>query len=299
MHDYRNELNALPKRHDFLICVDSDGTVFDTMAAKHRCFRDSLIQCFGLRGREAEIAAEVWAYVNLHSIHRGKNRFRSLLLTMDLLRARGVVLPGMQHLRAWTETETQLGNPALCALLERNFSEEMDTVFQWSRESDAKIAATVHGVPPFPLVRETLEMFSRSADILVVSHTPCETLVREWTEHGIGQYVIYLAGQECGSKTEHIRYVSEGKYPAGRILTIGDSPGDRAAAEANHALFFPIFPGREAESWRELSGEGKDRFFCGVFTGLYQENLLNRFRNVLLNVPPWETDRTDDFTQTP
>ena len=288
MHDYRSILKSLPKRHEFLICTDSDGTVFDTMPLKHRCFRDCLIRYFERHGLSAgQATTEVWKYVNLDSVHRGENRFRALLLALDLLRERGEDIPETPRLRAWVATEPCLGNPALRKLLEQDFSEEMDLLYRWSVDSDEAIAANVRGIPPFPHVRDVLARASESADLMVVSHTPRATLEREWKEHGIDQFVMYLAGQECGSKSDHIRYASEGKYPPERILMIGDSPGDMAAAEANRALFFPIIPGHETESWRELSGEGLGRFLEGKFAGTYQDGLLKRFRTGLLAAPPW------------
>ena len=125
MNDFRNDLKNLPKRHEFLICTDSDGTVFDTMPPKHKCFRDCLIRYFERYGLADEKAtAEVWRYVNLDSIHRGENRFRALLLALDLLRERGANIPETPRLRAWVATEPCLGNPALRKLLERDYSEE-------------------------------------------------------------------------------------------------------------------------------------------------------------------------------
>lgn len=287
MSDSNREPTTLPKRHDRLICIDSDGTVFDTMTAKHRCFRACLIRCFGFRGRDAECAAEVWDNVNLYSVHRGENRFRSLLVVFDAMRERGASVPDTSRLRAWTARETRLGNPALRDYLEHEYSEEMAAVYRWSRESDEAIAASVYGVAPFRYVRETLARASAGADIMVVSHTPCATLEREWTEHGLARFAMCLGGQERGSKTEQIRRASEGKYPPERILMIGDSPGDLAAAERNHALFFPVVPGRETESWRELAEEGLTRFFTGRFAGGYQEKMLDGFRDAL----PGETLR--------
>ena len=285
------ELKSLPKRHDRLICIDSDGTVFDTMTAKHRCFRDCLIRCFGFRGHDAECAAEVWDVVNLYSVHRGENRFRSLLVVFDALRERGVAVPDTSRLRAWTAREPRLGNPALRAFLECEPDEEMSLIYHWSRESDEAIAASVYGIAPFPHVRETLARASAEADVMVVSHTPCATLDREWTEHGLSRSVMFLAGQECGSKTEQIRRVSEEKYPPERILMIGDSPGDLAAAHANRAFFFPVVPGREPESWRELAEEGLSRFFAGSFAGAYQERLLHGFQKVFVPFPAGKSDR--------
>ena len=277
---------SLPKRHDRLVCIDSDGTVFDTMPLKHQCFRDCLIRCFGFRGDAAERAAEVWDLVNLHSVHRGENRFRSLLVVFDALRESGVSVPDTSRLRAWTARESRLGNPALRAFLDCEPDEEMSLVYRWSRESDDAIAASVHGVDPFPYVRETLAHASAEADVMVVSHTPCAALEREWTEHGLSRFVMCLGGQECGSKTEQIRRVSEGKYQPEQILMIGDSPGDLAAADANRALFFPVVPGREPESWRELADEGLARFFDGRFAGGYQEKLLECFQENLFRAMP-------------
>jgi len=292
MNDSRNDLKNIPKRHDFLICIDSDGTVFDTMPLKFRCFLDCLIRNFARFGLTDEKAtAEVWKYVNLDSVHRGENRFRALLLTLDLLRERGADIPDTPRLRAWVATEPRLGNPALRKLLEQDFSEEMDRVFRWSVDSDEAIAAAVHGIPPFPHVREFLTRASGSADLMVVSHTPCATLDREWREHGIDRFTLCLAGQELGSKREHIRLVSEGKYPPEHILMIGDSSGDLNAASANGALFFPIIPGGETDAWRELSEKGLDRFLAGTFAGDYQEQVLDIFRAVLLSTPPWRDEK--------
>ena len=291
MPDSRTELKTVPKRHDFLICIDSDGTVFDTMPAKHRCFRDCLNRYFERNGLSpGRAAAEVWKYVNLDSIHRGENRFRALLLALDLLRERGESIPDTPRFRAWVASEPCLGNPALKSLLERDFSGEMSLIRDWSVGSDEAIAATVRSIPPFPLVSESLARASESADLVVVSNTSCATLEREWHEHGVDRFVAFIAGQEYGSKKDHIRLISEGKYPPHRILMIGDSSGDRAAAEANGALFFPVIPGRETESWRELSESGLERFLGGTYAGAYQEHLLDSFQSSLLATPPWEAE---------
>ena len=143
------EPGLVPNRHDRLICVDSDGTVFDTMSAKHRCFCECLIRCFGFVGDEAGRVTEVWNQINLHSVHRGENRFRALLLVFDRLRECGIPVPDTSRLRYWTAREPRLGNPTLRALLEREFSEEMSLIYRWSLESDEAIASKVHDIEPF------------------------------------------------------------------------------------------------------------------------------------------------------
>jgi hypothetical protein len=44
----------------------------------------------------------------------------------------------------------------------------------------------------------------------------------------------------------------------------------------------------EDESWRELVGEGLDRFFAGTFAGEYQERLIREFEAILPEVPSWK-----------
>jgi len=40
--------------------------------------------------------------------------------------------------------------------------------------------------------------------VMVVSATPGEALQREWHEHGLVRHVALIAGQELGSKREHL-----------------------------------------------------------------------------------------------
>ena len=68
---------------------------------------------------------------------------------------------------------------------------------------------------------------------------------------------------------------------------IGDAPGDRKAAEAVGALFYPIDPGFEEESWRRLHDEALPRFFGGTYAGPYQSGRVARFEALLPGTPPW------------
>jgi phosphoglycolate phosphatase-like HAD superfamily hydrolase len=121
-----------------------------------------------------------------------------------------------------------------------------------------------------------------------VSQTPLEALEREWKEHGIDTYVRLIAGQEMGTKGEHIALAADGHYPKDRMLMIGDAPGDLKAAEENGALFFPVNPGHEEESWDRFFDEAADKFFAGEYTGRYAESLLEEFHSYLPEKPAWE-----------
>ena len=74
-------LLSLKPSHSFLICVDSDGCVFDNMELKHKeCFCPATVNVWGLQSvsRYAREAAE---YVNLYSKSRGTNRYPALIQT--------------------------------------------------------------------------------------------------------------------------------------------------------------------------------------------------------------------------
>ena len=124
---------------------------------------------------------------------------------------------------------------------------------------------------------------------MVVSATPAEALQREWTEHDLARYTTLIAGQEMGTKKEHIAAaIAKGGYGDGHVLMVGDALGDCRAAKANGALFYPINPGREEDSWKRLLDEGLERFFAGGFAGAYEEKLLEEFNALLPEIPPWK-----------
>ena len=287
-------MRGLPRRHDFFIGIDSDGCVFDTMEVKQKeCFCPNFIRHFGFQAA-GKYAREVWEFVNLYSKTRGCNRFLAVARALELIAerpefaARHIEVPAMTEMREWIRTETRLGNPALRELVEKTRSPELTRLLAWSEEVNADIARTVHDVPPFPGFEDAAGAARDGADIIVVSQTPFEALDREWKENRIDGYVDFIAGQECGTKAEHLRYAAGGKYDPEKILMIGDAPGDQRAAEQNGVLFFPIVPGSEERSWADFGREGLRRFFDGTFAGEYQRRLLDEFELALPALPPWE-----------
>jgi phosphoglycolate phosphatase-like HAD superfamily hydrolase len=165
---------------------------------------------------------------------------------------------------------------------------ELDTALAWTRGVNDAVADMVHGVPPFPWVRESLTALSEAADMIVVSATPVEALTREWHEHDIARFVRVIAGQELGKKALHLELAAGGKYPADRILMIGDAPGDMKAARANDALFYPINPGHEEASWQRFHDEAMGRFLSGEYAGDYETRLIREFERRLPELPPWK-----------
>ena len=91
-----------------------------------------------------------------------------------------------------------------------------------------------------------------------------------------------------GKKATHIKLAAGNKYAADRILMIGDAPGDRRAAEANDALFYPINPGHEEDSWQRFYDEALHKFLNGDYAGSYEAKLKAEFEKLLPDTPPWQ-----------
>lgn len=292
MSDPAQVLRDFQPKHDFFIGIDSDGCVFDSMEIKHKeCFAPMFVKHHNLQA-VSKYAREVWDFVNLYSKTRGANRFPALTRALNLLRnrpevqARNVNVPSYPALDEWMERETKLGNATLAAEVEGG-NEGLAHIKVWSDGVNEQVADIVHGVPPFPLLRQTLEKALGQADMMVISQTPCDALEREWAEHDISKFVEIIAGQEMGTKTEHLKFAAVDNYAAEKILMIGDAPGDHKAAKANGVLFFPILPGREEDSWERLHGEALDRFFAGTYAGEYEEKLFAEFDGCLPENPRW------------
>ncbi len=293
--DTARPLAELEPKHDFFIGIDSDGCAFDTMEIKHKeCFCPNIIKHWGLQA-VSKYAREAAEFVNLYSKWRGINRWPALVMVLDLLRerpqvqARGVEIPQVPRIRAFIADDAYpKSNDGLKAYMAAHPDPELDRALAWSLAVNATIADMVHGIPPFPYVRESLEYLFDKADMIVVSQTPLEALTREWQEHGIDRYVRLIAGQEMGKKSEHLALAAGDKYPPDRILMIGDAPGDLRAARANGALFYPINPGHEEESWQRFYEEAVHRFLDGTYAGEYEGRLIAEFDALLPDVPPWK-----------
>jgi phosphoglycolate phosphatase-like HAD superfamily hydrolase len=288
------KLKSFEPKHAFFVGIDSDGCAFDTMELKHKeCFCPNFINVFDLQC-VSKYAREVWEFGNLYSKWRGANRFPELVMCFDWLRerpevqSRGASIPKLPGLEAWIKNETKLGNPALKKAVETSKNEDLEWVLEWSEAVNKSVEDIVRGCPPFPGVRTSLEELDGEADCMVVSATPERALVNEWTEHDVAKFMTLIAGQESGTKKEHLALAAKGKYPAHRILMIGDALGDYQAAQANGALFQPINPGHEEDSWARFVSEGLDHFLNESFAGEYQEALVKEFLRYLPEIPPWK-----------
>ena len=293
-------LKELEPASEFFVGIDSDGCVFDTMGIKQReCFCPAMIGSFGLQP-VAWAVRECKEFADLFSKSRGANRHKTLerilvelLPSHPMTKLRGFQVPILEHYFAWVnDSQSLLSNEGLAraieAALDGEAKEQLSLALKWSCWVNELIAEIVSGVPPFPYVIESLEKISRSADAIVCSQTPNEALEREWAEHDVARFVRVIAGQEMGTKAEHLKFATEGRYKEGHVLMIGDAPGDFKAADANNALFYPINPGAESESWKRFAEVGFDKFINGEYAGSYEEDLIAEFNEYLPENPPWQ-----------
>ena len=288
-------LAELKPEHDFFIGIDSDGCAFDTMEIKHKeCFCPNIIKHWGLQP-VSKYAREAAEFVNLYSKWRGINRWPALVMVFDLLcerpevQARSVVPPEAPRIREFIADDAfPKSNDGLRAYMATHPDPELDTAWAWTTDVNSTVADMVHGVPPFPYVRESLAFLADKADMIVVSATPLEALTREWQEHDIAQYVRVIAGQEMGKKALHLELATKGRHTPDHVLMIGDAPGDMKAARANNALFYPVNPGHEEASWQRFYEEAVHKFLAGEYAGEYETSLIAEFEKLLPEVPPWK-----------
>ena len=274
--------------------IDSDGCVFDTMEIKQNvCIIPNIIKCFRLEpiSKWVRAAAE---FVNLNSIWRGINRFPGLTKTVKLLRdwpeamGQGTELPDLASLQRWIDSGAPLSNAGLEVEVARTGDPVLKQALEWSRAVNCSVAAHVAAVRPFTWFQACVEKLAPKADIICISVASCEALERQWKDHHIARYAAVIAGQEMGGKEEQLKIASGGRYAKNCVLMIGDAPGDLAAARAIGALFFPINPGHEEQSWERFYREGMERFFRQSFAGSFEASLVEEFEKLLPETPPWK-----------
>jgi len=289
-------LTDMKRTKDHLVCIDSDGCLLDNMELKHKeCFCPAVVNVWNLQGA-SKYVREVHEWVNLYSRSRGWNRFPAVVRTLELsyarpeLKERGYIMPNLKPLKKWIE-ET----PVLSAVAIDEYARkcpDCDPLLlqaaQWSREVDANIAHIVRNILPFPGVREAVLKLREFADVVVVSATPHDSLVRELTAVGIAPLMTAIAGQELGTKSQSIRKAMSHGYAADHVLKIGDAPSDYEAARDNGVLFNPIVAGKERDSWNNVLEVSSVKFRNGTFKGKYQDEILKDFFATLAEEPHWK-----------
>ena len=276
-----NVLADFTKKRDFLVCLDSDGCVMDTVRLKHcNVFCPELIRSFGLE-QYNDYITEAWEEINLHSITRGISRFESVVQIFDRLKNRGVELPGSEDIADWVANSSELSTATLKAEVLRTGSPALRKLQQWNTICNRRIQTLEPTFEPFPGVENSLRQLHAVADVAVVSAANESAIASEWNRYGLARHADVIFGQEVGSKANSIAAMLACGYESRKVMMVGDAMGDAQAAAANGVAFVPILPGREAESWRRLQEEALPKLLHGTFRPEYQAELLAALRSAL------------------
>ena len=276
-----NVLADFTKKREFLVCLDSDGCVMDTVRLKHcNVFCPELIRSFGLE-QYNDYITEAWEEINLHSITRGISRFESVVQIFDRLKNRGVELPGSEDIAGWVANSSELSTATLKAEVLRTGSPALRKLQQWNTICNRRIQTLEPTFEPFPGVENSLRQLHAVADVAVVSAANESAIASEWNRYGLARHADVIFGQEVGSKANSIAAMLACGYESRKVMMVGDAMGDAQAAAANGVAFVPILPGREAESWRRLQEEALPKLLHGTFRPEYQAELLAALRSAL------------------
>ena len=199
-----NALTDFTKKREFLICMDSDGCVMDTVRIKHSTVMcPELIRVFALDDH-ADFITAAWDEINLHTITRGISRFESVRLVFDRLKNRGIEIPGSEDIAAWVDTATELSTASLQRELQKTGSLALRKLQEWNNACNRRIQALEPTFEPFPGVEESLRQLHAVADVAVVSAANESAIASEWKRYGLARHADVIFGQEVGSKANSI-----------------------------------------------------------------------------------------------
>ena len=273
--------DTFEKKHDYLVCVDSDGCVMDTMNCKHfHCFGPCMVTEWGLEAWEGAIL-DRWNEINLFSMTRGINRFKGLAKALAEIHSQYTPIAGIDFLVAWAENAPALSNDALAkAIADAADPEEkavLTKALNWSKAVNAAIVVLPEELKvPYAGAGEGLAAAHAFADVAMVSSANRDAVEEEWGKFGLLQHTDIVLAQDVGAKAACIAAMLRYGYQADKVLMIGDAPGDCDAAERNGVHYYPILVGREKESWEEAIAVAFGKLRSGEYAA-YGEAMKRRF----------------------
>ena len=248
--------DSFVRKHDYLVCVDSDGCVMDTMNCKHfHCFGPCMVTEWGLERWKEEIL-ERWNVINLFSMTRGINRFKGLAMALGEISEKYTPITGIKTLQNWADTAPALSNDAVAKAAADAEDADAKLVFEkalsWSKAVNAAIVELPEELKvPYAGAKEGLAAAHAFADVAMVSSANRDAVEEEWGKFGLLEYTDIVLAQDVGSKAACIAAMLKFGYDPNKVVMIGDAPGDCDAAEKNGVHYYPILVNHEKESWEE------------------------------------------------
>ena len=248
--------DSFEKKHEYLVCVDSDGCVMDTMNCKHfHCFGPCMVTEWGLEEWKDEILAR-WNVINLFSMTRGINRFKGLAMALGEIDKQYKPIPGVAALQHWADTAPALSNDGVAKAAAEAEDEEAKAIFakalSWSKAVNAAIVELDEALKvPYAGAKEGLAAAHQFADVAMVSSANRDAVEEEWGKFGLLEHTDIVLAQDVGSKAACIKEMLKFGYDVNKVVMVGDAPGDCDAAEKNGVHYYPILVNHEKESWDE------------------------------------------------
>ena len=248
--------DSFEKKHDYLVCVDSDGCVMDTMNCKHfNCFGPCMVAEWGLEAWKEEIL-DRWNVINLFSMTRGINRFKGLAMALKEIDGKYKKIIGVDTLVEWADNAPALSNDAVAKAAEDATDADAKLVFEkalsWSKAVNVAIVALDESLKvPYASAKEGLAAAHTFADVAMVSSANRDAVEEEWGKFGLLEHTDIVLAQDVGSKAACIAAMLKFGYDPAKVVMVGDAPGDCDAAEKNGVHYYPILVNHEKESWEE------------------------------------------------
>ena len=277
--------DSFVKKHEYLICVDSDGCVMDTMNCKHfHCFGPCMVTEWGLEEWKDEILKR-WNEINLFSMTRGINRFKGLAIALSEIHEKYTPITGIAYLQHWADTAPALSNDSVAAAAANAECDDAKTVFEkalsWSKAVNASIVALPEELKiPYAGAKEGLAAAHTFADVAMVSSANRDAVEEEWGKFGLLEHTDIVLAQDVGSKAACIAQMLKFGYDRKNVLMIGDAPGDCDAAEKNNVWYYPILVNHEKASWDEAISIA----FSKLQSGAYAEYEVQKKKDFLVNL---------------
>ena len=273
--------DSFVRKHDYLVCVDSDGCVMDTMNCKHfNCFGPCMVDEWDLHEWRDAIL-ERWNVVNLFSMTRGINRFKALAVCLSEIDKQYKKIEGIEALLHWADTAPALSNDG-AAKAAREATDPsaklvLEKALSWSKAVNAAIVKLPEELKvPYEGAKEGLAAAHLFADVAMVSSANRDAVEEEWGKFGLLEHTDIVLAQDIGSKAACIKEMLKFGYDLDKVVMIGDAPGDSDAAEKNGVHYYPILVNHEKESWDEAIKVAFDQLRSGDYAA-YGAEMKQKF----------------------
>ena len=262
--------DSFERKHDYLVCVDSDGCVMDTMNCKHfHCFGPCMVAEWALEAWK-EAILERWNVINLFSMTRGINRFKGLAMALGEIDRQYTPITGIAALQHWADTAPALSNDGIAKAAAEATDAEAKHIFEkalaWSKAVNAAIVDLDESLKvPYSGAKEGLAAAHSFADVAMVSSANRDAVEEEWGKFGLLAHTDIVLAQDIGSKAACIAAMLKFGYDPNKVVMVGDAPGDSDAAEKNGVHYYPILVNHEKESWAEAVDVAFEKLRSGEF----------------------------------